>query len=103
MSRIHKMGGGSPPPQPPVNPDFLKQGTDVSCDSCGNYTFTQVFLIKHFSPLVTPNGEEGLLPIPTYACAVCNQINPSLVPPAFRTSAGVTPPAEAPTTPKLVL
>lgn len=64
--------------------DFLAKGTDVNCDHCGNYTFNQVFLIKHFSKLVTPNGEEGLLPIPTYACAVCNQINEKLVPPAFR-------------------
>ena len=91
MSRIHTGSGGIGQNPPQLSPDFLSKGTDVKCESCGNYTFIQVHLIKHFSKLVSPNGEEGLLPIPTFACAVCNQINPSLVPAAFRSSPAVKP------------
>lgn len=91
MSRIHTGSGGLGQQPPQLSPDFLTKGTDVKCEHCGNYTFIQVHLIKHFSKLVSPNGEEGLLPFPTFACAVCNHINPSLVPAAFRSSPAVKP------------
>jgi hypothetical protein len=80
--------GGRPPQAPPIDPSvILKNSTDVRCEKCGNATFAQVFLIKHISSVASPNGEEGIIPIPTYACNVCNNVNPEFIPSVLRKAA----------------
>ena len=58
-------GGGQSQPEPQqVNID-LNQATDIECSKCGNKFFHEVTFFKKISALVSPTGQEGILPIPT--------------------------------------
>ena len=82
----------------------LSTATDVVCENCNNLTFQEVILLKKISALVSPNGKEGLVPIPTFACVACGYVNK-----AFRPLKSANPETEPtkeqtePTRPKLVL
>ena len=65
------------PQQPQVNVDF-DQTTGLECDEWKNETFTQVFYIRKLSALLSPAGEESLIPVPTFACAECGHVNEGL-------------------------
>lgn len=73
--------GPPPPPQPKV--DF-SLATDVVCEVCKNYTFTEVLLMKHFSDVASPTGKGGYVPIPTHACNACGYVNTDFLPPFMR-------------------
>jgi ribosomal protein L37E len=101
------------PPDPrqqmrqPQMPD-LTNATDIVCENCGNLTFQEVLLMKKVSALVSPNGKEGIVPIPTFSCVACGYVNKLFRP--FKTTDEEpteqtrTEPAEPePTRPKLVL
>jgi hypothetical protein len=68
------------PPDPrqqmrqPQMPD-LTHATDIVCENCGNLTFQEVLLMKKVSALVSPNGKEGIVPIPTFSCVACGYVN----------------------------
>lgn len=53
----------------------LSLATDLVCESCQNRTFQEVLLMKKVSALVSPNGKEGIIPIPTFACVACGYVN----------------------------
>ena len=81
----------------------LSQATDIVCENCGNLTFQEVLLMKKVSAIVSPNGKEGIVPIPTFSCVACGYVNEM-----FRPLKKVQPvtEAEAPveqTRPKLVV
>ena len=63
--------------QPQMNVDF-SQTTGLECDECKNEKFTQVFYIRKLSALLSPAGEESLIPVPTFACAECGHVNEGL-------------------------
>ena len=65
--------------QPRINVD-LSQAEDVVCENCGNYTFSEVVLMKKLSALLSPTGKEALIPIPTFACNACGFINRRFLP-----------------------
>lgn len=65
--------------QTPMNID-LTNAQDITCENCGNYTFQEVVLMKKISALVSPNGKEGIVPIPTFACNACGFINKQFLP-----------------------
>jgi len=99
------------PPDPrqqmrqPQMPD-LTNATDITCENCGNLTFEEVLLMKKVSALVSPNGKEGIVPIPTFACVACGYVNKMFRP--FKQVAEATAdemPADAtePSRPKLVI
>lgn len=67
------------PPDPrqmrqPAMPD-LSLATDIVCENCNNLTFQEVVLMKKISAIASPNGKEGLIPIPTFACVACGYVN----------------------------
>ena len=85
----------------------LSQATDITCENCGNFTFEEVMMMKKVSALVSPNGKEGIVPIPTFACVACGYVNKM-----FRPFKNTEEPIEQtrtesvetePTRPKLVL
>ena len=63
--------------QPQMNVDF-NQTTGLECDKCKNEKFTQVFYIRKLSALLSPAGEESLIPVPTFACSECGHVNKGL-------------------------
>ena len=65
-------------PQADVKVD-LKQAETIKCDDCGNYLFISSFVIKKVSAILSPNGQEGLVPIQVYSCGNCGQVPKSLL------------------------
>ena len=65
--------------QPGLNVDFSQTTSEV-CESCGNDTFTQVYHMRKLSALLSPTGQETMIPIPVFACAKCGHINKGFLP-----------------------
>jgi hypothetical protein len=66
---------------PRLTEQDIRNAKTLICDACSNKTFTNVFIIKHISALLSPNGQEINAPLPTFACAKCGHINKSFLPP----------------------
>ena len=48
----------------------------INCESCENSTFKQSLLLRKLSALVSPNGQETLVPVQVFACEKCGNVNP---------------------------
>lgn len=53
----------------------LKECKNIVCDSCDHTFFNTAFVIKEVSSLVSPTGEEMILPVQLFSCASCNHVN----------------------------
>ena len=53
----------------------VSQTTPVKCDKCENQTFKQTLLIRKMSALVSPNGQEAIIPVQVFACEKCGNVN----------------------------
>ena len=53
----------------------LNNVDNIKCEECGNETFTPVFIIKHLSALVSPTGQETMVPIQLFKCSKCGHVN----------------------------
>jgi uncharacterized Zn finger protein len=66
----------------------LRQELDFSsaenylCEECGHDTFIVHYIIKKFSALISPTGQEMLTPVQAFACAKCGHINKDFLPEA---------------------
>lgn len=67
------------PQQQQIQVDF-SQATDIVCDSCGHNHFSVVHLLKSFSALISPNGQEMVVPVQAFACAKCGHVNKDFLP-----------------------
>ena len=65
--------------QPQMNIDFSKTTEEV-CGECGNDTFTQVYQMRKLSALLSPTGQESMIPIQIFACAKCGHVNKGFLP-----------------------
>ena len=66
-------------PQQEVSVDLTKADT-IKCDDCGNYLFITSHVIKRISPILSPTGQEALIPVQVYSCGNCGHINQKLNP-----------------------
>ena len=54
---------------------------NVICEKCNNVLFQPVFMMKKVSALISPNGQEGLIPVQgPYVCVACGNINKEFLP-----------------------
>ena len=53
----------------------IKQTTPVKCEKCENQTFKQTLLIRKLSALMSPNGQETIVPMAVFACEKCGHVN----------------------------
>ena len=60
-------------PQTEVQVDLTKADT-VKCDMCGNYLFITSHVIKRISPIMSPTGQEALVPVQVYSCGNCGKV-----------------------------
>ena len=61
------------PQQSQVKVD-LKEAQTIRCKSCDNYLWIQAFVLKKISALVSPSGQEGLVPVQVFSCGNCGQV-----------------------------
>jgi len=57
----------------------LSRATMVECESCANKSFKQTIIIKKLSAIISPTGEETLVPIGVFACEKCGHVNKDMV------------------------
>ena len=60
-------------PQQEVQVD-LKKAETIKCDDCGNYLFITAHVIKRISPIMSPTGQEALVPVQVYSCGDCGKV-----------------------------
>ncbi len=53
----------------------ISKTSAVNCESCGNSTFKQSLLLRKLSALVSPTGQETLVPVQVFACEKCGNVN----------------------------
>ena len=61
------------PPQSEVKVDLSKADT-VKCDDCGNYLFITAHVIKRLSAIMSPTGQEDMIPVQVYSCGNCGTV-----------------------------
>ncbi len=66
-------GGG--PGAPTLDNVDLTHAKDIKCDKCGGMGFRQSMMLKKLSALVSPNGQEAIIPVMAFACDSCGHIN----------------------------
>ena len=57
----------------------LKQTDTIKCDDCNNYLFITSFVLKKLSALMSPNGQEGIVPLQVYSCGNCGKVPSKLL------------------------
>tara|TARA_Y100000310_G_C20163950_1_gene570497 strand:- start:256 stop:474 length:219 start_codon:yes stop_codon:yes gene_type:complete len=58
--------------QVPIN---IKDAEDIECDECKNLYFSPVVVIKRVSALLSPTGQEVMVPVQTFQCSSCSNVN----------------------------
>ena len=53
----------------------LTHATTLECEKCGGKGFRQTMMLKKLSPLVSPNGQEAIIPVGVFACDSCGHVN----------------------------
>ena len=66
-----------------IKPEDLKT---LVCEKCEGNLFTEGFMIKTVSPLLTGNGKEGMLPVPAFYCISCKTVVDKYLPEDMRKS-----------------
>ena len=62
-----------------VNIDMSKT-VEECCEKCGNNTFKQIYHMRKLSALLSPIGQETMIPIQVFACVKCNHVNKGFQP-----------------------
>ena len=65
--------------QPGLNINF-EQTTAVVCDECGHDVFIQALKMRKISALLSPTGQETMIPMQIFTCAKCGHINKGFLP-----------------------
>ena len=53
----------------------LTHAKTLECEECGCQGFKQTLMLKKLSPLVSPNGQEAIVPVGVFACESCGHVN----------------------------
>ena len=53
----------------------ITKTTEMKCEKCQNPTFKQTLLLRKMSALVSPNGQETIIPMAVFACEKCGHVN----------------------------
>jgi hypothetical protein len=58
----------------------LSKSSDYLCEECDNHTFTVVYQLRQISALVSPSGEDMIVPVQLFACSKCGHVNKDFLP-----------------------
>ena len=53
----------------------ISKTSAIKCEECENQTFKQSLLLRKLSALVSPTGQETLVPVQVFACEKCGNVN----------------------------
>ena len=52
----------------------LRDAETIKCSDCSNYLFIVSHILKRLSAIVSPNGQEALIPVQVYSCGNCGKV-----------------------------
>ena len=52
----------------------LSQAETILCESCNNSLFIESYVLKRVSAIVSPTGQEAIVPIQVFACGSCGEL-----------------------------
>ena len=53
----------------------ISKTTPINCEKCENSTFKQTLLIRKMSAIISPDGQETIIPMAVFACEKCGHVN----------------------------
>ena len=53
----------------------LTHAKTIECEKCHNVGFRQTMMLKRLSPLISPSGQEAIIPVGVFACDSCGHVN----------------------------
>tara|TARA_Y100000593_G_scaffold32544_1_gene64169 strand:- start:448 stop:672 length:225 start_codon:yes stop_codon:yes gene_type:complete len=53
----------------------VSKATDFECEKCQSKIFDSKFMIKSLSALVSPTGQEIVIPIQVFSCDGCGHVD----------------------------
>ena len=53
----------------------MSKATPIKCDKCEGSTFKQTLIISKLSALLSPSGQETIIPSAVFACEKCGHVN----------------------------
>ena len=53
----------------------LSHAKNLECDECQGRGFKQTMMLKKLSALMSPNGQESIVPVAAFACEKCGHVN----------------------------
>tara|TARA_R110002020_G_C16086808_1_gene757542 strand:+ start:653 stop:922 length:270 start_codon:yes stop_codon:yes gene_type:complete len=59
----------------PLNNVDLTHAKTLECEECGCKGFKQTLMLKKLSALLSPTGQEAMVPVAAFACEKCSHIN----------------------------
>ena len=62
----------------------LDKTTPIVCEKCGNQTFTEAVILREVSKFLTGQAQDGIIPIPVFACNACGHIDDKFMPPELK-------------------
>ena len=68
------------PLKKPKKEIHIKDTESLKCDDCGNYLFIKSYFIRRISALMSPNGQEAMIPIEVFSCGSCGKVPDKLIP-----------------------
>ena len=57
----------------------LSKAKPMKCEKCENPTFKQTIMLSKLSALLSPNGQETIVPAAVFACEKCGHVNEEFV------------------------
>ena len=60
---------------PDLNQVDLTHAKTLECEECKCKGFKQTLMLKKLSALLSPSGQEAMIPIQAFACEQCSHIN----------------------------
>lgn len=58
-----------------ISMEMLSNAVDIICSNCESRVFQPVLTFKKISAILSPTGEEIIIPIETCVCVKCGNIN----------------------------
>lgn len=53
----------------------LKDAEDIKCDECDCLYFKPAVMIKKLSALISPTGQDTMVPVQLFQCSKCGHVN----------------------------
>lgn len=58
----------------------LDKATDMKCSECNSEYFVVKYLLKHLTALISPSGQDTIIPIQVFSCANCGHVDQEFLP-----------------------